>query len=112
MRALSWIMLGVLAGIGGTLGPQQVFDDVATYRQLVADDAEFGSPFGGVADKETRVAQIRGGAVAPTRVVFRDRPGYRVRRYGDTAVLSWQHPATAERSGQRVVRVFVSQRGS
>lgn len=127
MRGLALIAIGIFIGVGGTLGAQQALSDVesanqrfgdaarsqdeATYSQLVADDAEFVSPSGDVADKVTRVAQIRAGAVAPNRIVFRDRPEYRVRIYGDTAVLSWRDPATTERRGQRVVRVFVRQAG-
>lgn len=125
MRRLALIAIGIVIGVGGALGAQQALTDVetanqrfgdaarnrdeATYSQLVADDAEFVSPFGDVAAKGTRVAQIKAGAVAPNPVIFRDRPGYRVRMYDNTAILSWQDPATAERRGQRVVRVFVRQ---
>lgn len=128
MRSARLVLVGLIAGVATTIGAQQVLSEVdsanqrfgdaarsrdtETYAQLVADDAEFVAPTGTLIDKSTRIAQIKEGAVAPVPVIFRERPGYHVRMYGETAVISWQDPPAGGRNGQRVVRVFVRQSGA
>jgi ketosteroid isomerase-like protein len=91
--------------------------DVTAFGFVVTDDFQVVPPDGTVATKSQRIEEIKrgegigAGAVGITEL--RKRQDYKVRMYGDSAIVTWVNPPNPPDTpqGSRVVRVIVKTAG-